>query len=150
MANTYTSLYYHIVFSTKDREPWITTDIEREVWTYLAGLAAQHGIAALDVGGLDDHVHLVLAIPPTSMVSKAAQLLKGASSRWVRQRFPGLEAFRWQDGYGAFTISKEAVPATVAYVQRQRAAHEARTYQEELRLLLQRHDIDYDERYLWS
>jgi putative transposase len=150
MANTYTALYYHIVFSTKDRERWITIDIKREVWTFLAGLAAQHGMTALEVGGLDDHLHLVLAIPPTGIVSKVVQLLKGSSSRWIRQRFPELAAFRWQDGYGAFTVSKLALPATVEYVRRQRAAHEARTYQEEFRLLLQRHDIEYEERFLWS
>jgi putative transposase len=149
MANTYTALYYHIVFSTKDREPWITIDIEQEVWTFLAGLAAQHGMTAIEVGGLDDHLHLVLAMPPTGIVSQAVQLLKGSSSRWMRQRFPELEAFRWQDGYGAFTVSKLALPATAAYVRRQRATREARTYQEEFRLLLQRHGIEYEERYLW-
>jgi len=128
MANTYTSLHYHVVFSTKDRERWITQDIEQEVWRYLAGVANQQGMQALKIGGLEDHLHLVLALPPTHTVSKAVQLLKGSSSHWIRLRFPEFEAFRWQDGYGAFTVSKSALPATIAYVERQRERHLSRTY----------------------
>src|SRR6188768_3502102 len=120
MANTYTSLHYHIVFSTKDREPWIAETIEERVWTYVAGIADQHGMTALRIGGLEDHLHLVIAIPPTLLVSTAVQRLKGSSSRWIRQTFPDLDAFRWQDGYGAFTVSSSILPATVRYVERQR------------------------------
>ena len=150
MANTYTALHYHIVFSTKDREPWITPAIENRVWTYLAGIATQQGMAARTIGGLDDHIHLVIDIPPTLVLSKAVQLLKGSSSRWIRQTFPDLETFRWQDGYGAFTVSVSALPTTVAYVEQQRITHQKRTFQDEFRALLQRHGIAYDERYLWS
>jgi putative transposase len=150
MANTYASLHYHVVFSTKDREPWITTDIEARVWSYLAKLATEHGMMALRIGGLEDHLHLVLSLPPSLSVSKAVQLLKGNSSRWIRQTCPALEAFRWQDGYGAFTVSKSALPSTILYVERQRETHLKRTFQQELRGLLSRHDIAYDERYLWT
>ena len=150
MANTYTSLHYHIVFSTKDRERWITVDIEMQVWGYLAGVASQHGMMALKIGGLEDHLHLVLALPPTFTVSKAVQLLKGASSRWIHLTFPELEAFRWQDGYGAFTVNTSSLPTTISYLARQRERHESRTYQEELRALLKLHDIAFDERYLWQ
>src|SRR3712207_2707182 len=96
---TYTSLHYHIVFSTKGREPWIAEAIEERVWTYLAGTASRHGMTPLRIGGLEDHLHLVIGLPPAMTVSKAVQLLKGASSHWIRQTFPELEAFRWQDGY---------------------------------------------------
>lgn len=150
MANTYTSLHYHVVFSTKDRERWITPDIEQEVWRYLAGVTNRHGMQALKIGGLEDHLHLVLALPPTHTMSKAVQLLKGSSSHWIRQRFPELDAFRWQDGYGAFTVSKSALPATMNYVERQRERHLSRTYQDELRALLKLHDIAFDERLLWQ
>jgi REP element-mobilizing transposase RayT len=107
-------------------------------------------MTALKVGGLDDHIHLVATIPPTLTISKALKDLKGSSSRWIRQTFPDLEAFRWQDGYGAFTVSTSALQATVRYVERQRATHEARTFQDEFRALLQRHEIVYDEQYLWT
>jgi putative transposase len=150
MSNTYTSLHYHIVFSTKDREPWIAPEIEGRIWGYLATVARQYDMTPAKVGGLDDHVHLVVAIPPTLPISKAVQRLKGSSSRWIRQTFPNLDMFRWQDGYGAFTVSTSVLPATVAYVERQRATHEARTFQDEFRMLLQRHDVEHDERYLWT
>jgi REP element-mobilizing transposase RayT len=150
MSNTYTSLHYHIVFSTKDREPWIAPEIEGRVWGYLATVARQYDMTPAKVGGLDDHVHLVVAIPPTLAMSKAIQLLKGSSSRWIRQTFPDLDVFRWQDGYGAFTVSTSVLPATITYVEQQRAAHEARTFQDEFRALLRRHEVEHDERYLWA
>jgi putative transposase len=81
LANTYSALHYHVVFSTKGREPWITPDIEKHVWAYLAEIADLHGMTALEIGGLDDHVHAVLEIPQTLPVSKAVQALKGNSSR---------------------------------------------------------------------
>jgi putative transposase len=150
MPNTYVSLHYHSVFSTKHRELWITEDIEDRIWAYVAGIAGQHEMEALAVGGLDDHLHVVVGIPSTMPVSRAVQLLKGGSSRWIRQTFPELEAFGWQEGYGAFTVSKSALPATISYVERQRERHQARSFQEEFRALLDRHDITYDERYLWT
>src|SRR5262249_3142273 len=128
----------------------IAEAIERRVWTYLAGIANQHGIAPYRIGGLEDHLHLVVDIPPTLLVSKAVQVLKGSSSRWIRQTFPDLEAFRWQDGYGAFTVSPSVLPTTITYVETQRAAHQKRTFQEEFRGLLQVHGVDYGERYLWG
>ena len=148
MANTYCALYYHIVFCTKGRELWITSDIEARVWAYLAEVANVHGMAARKIGGLEDHIHAVLELPPTLTVSKAVQLLKGNSSRWIRQTFPDRDMFRWQDGYGVFTVSKSALPATIQYVERQREAHLRRSFQEEFRGLLSLHEIVYDERHL--
>jgi REP element-mobilizing transposase RayT len=150
MAGTYTSLHYHIVFSTKDREPWITPDIEGRIWGYLATVARQHEMTPAKVSGLDDHIHMVVAIPPTLAISKAVQILKGSSSRWIRQTFPDLDMFRWQDGYGAFTVSTSVLPATISYVERQRAAHRAKSFQDEFLALLQRHEVEHDERYLWT
>jgi putative transposase len=150
MAGTYTSLDYHIVFSTKDREPWIAPEIEGRVWGYLATVARQHAMTVHKVGGLDDHIHLVAAVPPTLAISRAVQLLKGNSSRWIRQTLPDLDVFRWQDGYGAFTVSTSVLPATIAYVERQRAAHEKQTFQDEFLGLLRRHEVAHDERYLWT
>jgi REP element-mobilizing transposase RayT len=148
MADSYSSLYYHIVFSTKHREPWIRQDIEQRVWSFLGGIADRYGMTPLRIGGLEDHLHVVVAIPPTLTVSKAVQMLKGGSSRWVRTTFPDLDAFGWQDGYGAFTVSKSQLPATITYVEQQRERHETWSFQEEYRTLLERHGIQYDERYV--
>jgi REP element-mobilizing transposase RayT len=110
MANTFTSLHCHVIFSTKNREPWIRPDIEERVWSYLGGIARENDMKAVMIGGIENHVHLLLGLPPTLAASKAAQLLKGGSSAWIKEQFPGLHGFGWQDGYGAFSVSKSQVP----------------------------------------
>jgi putative transposase len=113
MANTFTSLHYHFVFSTKQREPWIDREIEERVWAFLGGIARENGMKAVHVGGMPDHVHMVLGVPPVGSVSKAAQLIKGGSSKWIKSEFPGKRSFAWQDGYGAFTVSKSNLAEVV-------------------------------------
>src|ERR1700736_3174961 len=110
MANTYTSLHYHIIFSTKRREAWITPDIEHRVWAYLGGIARENQMKPLQIGGIEDHVHVLVGAPPTLAPSKIAQLVKGGSSAWIHTEFPELRDFAWQDGYGAFAVSKSNVP----------------------------------------
>ena len=105
MANTYTSLHYHIVFSIKNREEWIGQIIKERVWEYLGGSTRNNDIVPVKIGGIDDHVHLVVSIPPTLTISKAVQLVKGGSSLWFHEMFRR-SAFPWQDGYGGFTVSK--------------------------------------------
>jgi len=105
---------------------------------------------ALLVGGMPDHVHVALALPPTQTVSKALQLLKGGSSRWIRDTLPRMRGFAWQDGYGAFSVSKSNLPEVVAYIKDQREHHRVKTFQEEFLAFLDRHGVDYDKRYLWD
>jgi REP element-mobilizing transposase RayT len=150
MANTYTSLHYHIIFSTKNRERWITPDIEQRIWEYLGGIAKKNDMKALQIGGVEDHVHLVLGIPPTLAISKVLQLLKSGSSKWIHDNFLALAAFEWQDGYGAFTVSRSQLPDVIEYVKNQREHHRMHTFQEEYRAFLDKHGIEYDERYLWG
>jgi len=150
MANTYTSLHYHFTFSTKNRQPWIAAEIEQRVWAYLGGIAVKNKLKPIKIGGIEDHIHALLGAPATIAPAKIAQLLKGGSSGWIHEEFPELAEFAWQDGYGAFTVSKSAVPDVSAYVENQREHHRMRTYQEEYRALLDRHGIEYDERYLWD
>ncbi|HEV2392111.1 MAG TPA: IS200/IS605 family transposase [Verrucomicrobiae bacterium] len=148
MANTFTSLHYHIVFSTKNRETWIRQDAQERVWDYLGGIARENDLKPLIVGGVEDHVHMLVEIPPTIALSEALQRLKGGSSRWLKQNIPYCRGFGWQDGYGAFTVSKSQEPHIKRYIQNQREHHRKQTFQEEYRQLLNRHGISYDERYL--
>ena len=150
MANTFTSLHYHVIFSTKHREPWITYDLEERVWKFLGGIARENGMKALLIGGMLDHVHLALALPPTQSVSKALQLLKGGSSKWIKDAFPRMHGFAWQDGYGAFSVSKSNLSEVMAYIQNQREHHRVKTFQEEFLAFLVRQGVEYDERYLWD
>ena len=150
MANTYTSLHYHIVFSTKNRERWITPDIDERIWAYLGGIAKENKMKPVQIGGIEDHVHVLLGAPPTLAPSKIAQLIKGPSSAWIHETFPAMKGFAWQDGYSAFTVSKSGVPEVAAYIRGQREHHRVKTFQEEYLALLRKHEIEYDERYLWD
>ena len=150
MANTYTSLHYHIVFSTKNRVKNISERIERRVWAYLGGVARKHRMTALQVGGYEDHVHALVIAPPSVAPSQAVQFLKGESSRWMHEEFPELRGFAWQDGYGAFTVGKSNLSQVIRYIQTQREHHRKRTFQEEYLEFLQRHGVEYDEQYVWG
>jgi REP element-mobilizing transposase RayT len=150
MANTYTSLHYHLTFSTKNREPSIVAEIENRVWAYIGGIARHHKMIALEVGGIEDHVHALVMAPPTFSPSQIAQYLKGESSKWIHEEFPKLRLFEWQEGYGGFTVSRSQIPDVIAYIQNQREHHRKKTFKEEYLELLKKHDVDYDERYLWG
>lgn len=137
MANTYTALHYHFVFSTKHRKGWISQDIEERIWEYLGGIARANQMTPIKTGGINDHIHMLLGAPPTLAPSKIAQLVKGGSSAWIHDTFPALPQFAWQDGYGAFTVSKSLIPDVTLYIVKQREHHRARTFQEEYLALLQ-------------
>ncbi len=92
MANTYTSLHYHFTFSTKNREPWIVAEVENRVWAYIGGIARHHKMTALQVGGIEDHVHALVMAPPTHSPSQIAQYLKGESSKWIHE---GISQAAW-------------------------------------------------------
>lgn len=148
MANAYTSLHYHVVFSTKNRVAVITPDIEQRVWAYIGGVARKHKMTALQIGGMDDHIHALVMAPPTLSPSGIAQYLKGDSSKWIHETFPALHDFAWQEGYGAFTVSKANLQSVVGYIQKQRDHHQQRSFQEEYLDFLQKQGIEYDERYV--
>jgi len=141
---------YHLTFSTKNREPWILPEVEARLWAYIGGIGRQHKMTALQVGGIEDHIHALVMAPPKYAPSQIAQYLKGDSSKWIHEEFPKMRGFEWQDGYGAFTISKSQVPHVIEYIKNHREHHRKRTFQEEYLELLQKHSVHYDERYLWG
>jgi len=148
MANTYTSLHYHVIFSTKNRQPFLAEAIRDRVFAYLGGIARENGMNALEVGGVADHVHLLVSIPASLAVSKAVQLIKGGSSHWLKEAFPNMVTFAWQDGYAAFTVSQSQLDGVQAYIRSQPEHHRTKTFVEEYRAFLARHCVEYDERYL--
>ena len=150
MANTFSALNYHIVFSTKNREPWISQDIEERIWKFIGGIARKHRMTALQVGGIEDHIHALINSRPSVAPSEIAQILKGESSKWIHGEFAKLRLFGWQDGYGAFTGSKSNLDGVVTYIRNQREHHKRKTFQEEYLEFLQAHGIEYDPRYLWG
>lgn len=150
MANTYTCLHYHIIFSTKRRERWLFPDIEQRVWAYLGGIAHENKITPLKIGGIEDHVHLVLGIHPSVSVSQTLKTLKTGSSGWIHDTFPKMREFGWQDGYAAFSVSKSQLLEIIAYVENQREHHRTKTFQEEYLAFLRKHEIEFDERYVFD
>jgi putative transposase len=148
MADTYTSLLTHVTFSTKRRLPLITPDLEARLLPYLGGIARELGGALLVSNSVVDHVHLLVALPPTIATSEAVGKLKGSSSKWIHETFPEARSFAWQRGFGAFTVSRSNVPGVARYIEGQKEHHRKVTFQEELSRLLQRHGIEVDERYL--
>ena len=150
MANTYSQLFYHVVFSTKARIKVINQEIESRIWAYIGGIARKHRLTALQVGGIEDHIHALVMAKPVIAPYLIPQWLKGESSKWIHTDFPGLRKFAWQDGYGIFSVSKSNVPALIAYIQNQREHHTKQTFEEEYMFLLKSHGVDYDEKYIFD
>jgi len=150
MSHSYTSSLYHCVFSTKERRPAIDHNLQLRLWPYLGGISRDNGIKALAIGGVEDHVHLLLSLPSTLAVAKAMQLVKGGSSKWVHDTFPERRDFAWQEGYGAFSIGVSQVDDTKRYIENQAEHHRRHTFEEEFIAFLERHGIEYDPRYVWG
>lgn len=125
-------------------------DIESRIWSYIGGIARAHSMKALQVGGIEDHIHALIMAPPIIAPCQIAQYLKGASSAWIHDEFPQLKNFSWQDGYGAFSVSKSNIPDVIRYIQNQREHHRTKTFQEEYREFLRANGIEFDERYVWG
>jgi putative transposase len=150
MPHSYVSSLYHVVFSTKERCKQIHADLQPRLWSYLGGIARENDMKALAVGGVEDHVHLLLSLPSTMAIAKALQLIKGGSSKWIHDEFPAHRNFAWQEGYGAFSIGVAQIDDTVRYIANQAEHHRAKSYEEEFLAFLERHGIDYDPRYVWG
>jgi REP element-mobilizing transposase RayT len=113
----------------------------------MGGIAKQNRIKALAIGGIEDHVHLLLSLPSTISLSKAIQLIKGGASKWIHDTFPQHRDFSWQEGYGAFSIGITQLDDTVAYIERQAEHHQRHCCQDEFFAFLRKHGIEYDPRY---
>jgi len=143
--HSFTSILIHCVWSTKKREPFLSSDVRNRLWPYLGGIARENKMKALAIGEVADHVHMLISLPRTLSVSKALQLLKGNSSKWIHDTFPKLHSFEWQEGYGAFSVGISAVQATVRYICDQAEHHRKQSFCEEFVAMLRRHGLDYDE-----
>ncbi len=150
MSHSYNSSLFHCVFSTKEQRRTISADLEDRLWKYMGGIARENKMKALQIGGVEDHVHLLLSLPSTLNVSKALQLIKGGSSKWIHDTFPEHQDFEWQEGYGAFSIGISQIYDTIRYIANQPEHHRTRTFQEEFIAFLERHGIEYDPRYVWG
>jgi putative transposase len=148
MSSTYLSLHYHIVFSTKDRQAFIASDWRERLHEYMGGTVRGLGGVPEAVGGVDDHVHLLVGLRATHTLADFVRDLKKADTAWVRDEIRE-PAFAWQEGYGAFTVSPTARKAVTGYIQNQAVHHGRQSFQEEFVELLDKAEIEYDPKYLW-
>lgn len=146
VTDTYTSLLLHVVFSTKERRNTIPPLAQPRLREFIGGIGRKHGLVVRRVGGTANHLHMLLSLPPTIAPAKAVQLIKGGSSKFMHETFPEADLFAWQKGYSAFSVSASHVERTLAYVDRQEEHHKTRTFEGELRAILEKHGIEWDER----
>ena len=150
MSHTFVNALFHCAFSTRGRRQLITAPLQSRLWPFMGGIAREHGMKALAVGGVEDHAHVLLSLPTTVTIAQALQVIKGGSSKWIHDTFPEHRDFAWQEGYGAFSIGVSQVVDTITYIQSQPKHHRKKTFQEEFLAFLKKHGVEYDERYLWG
>ncbi|MCX5661012.1 MAG: IS200/IS605 family transposase [Planctomycetota bacterium] len=150
MPGTYHQILYHAVFSTKERVDWITPPIAKRLHPFLGGLIRGDGGVALQIGGVEDHVHIYFRWRPDKSISDLMRLVKAKSSMWVHKEFPKLGEFAWQEGYGLFSVSKSQEKRVVSYIERQPIHHRREDFKSELLRLLDAHEVKYEKRYVFE
>ena len=150
MAHTFTSLHAHLVFSTKERKPFLGPELRDRLFPYIGGIIREMKGAPLIINGVEDHVHILAGMPSTVAISDFMRDLKSNSSSWVKESFATHRDFGWQTGYAAFSVSKSAIEDVRSYIARQEEHHRRMSFKEELIALLKRHEITYDERFVFE
>jgi putative transposase len=147
MSHTYSQNHLHVVFSTKGRRKLIEPRMQPKLWSYMAGIGRNHGFLVLANGGMEDHVHLLIQLPPALALAKAVSLVKANSSGWMNEH--GLR-FAWQEGYGAFSVSASNLDVVERYIANQERHHRKMTFEDEFLGLLNKHGIQYDPKYVFG
>jgi len=148
MPSTHTSLHYHVVFSTKNRESTIGSQVRADLHAYLGGIVRGMKGVAYAAGGTNDHVHVFMGLKATHCLADVMRELKADSSKWLKTE-KGVHSFSWQEGYGAFTVSAPDLAKVKRYVQNQEEHHRVKTFKEEYVAMLERGLVEYDDKYLW-
>ncbi len=149
MAHSFTAIYTHFVFSTKDRIPILPEDTSR-LHEYIGGIIRAEESSLLCAGGMPDHLHLLIRLHPSKSHSDLMRVVKARSSAWIKETYPANDDFAWQNGYGGFSVSKSNIDAVRRYIANQAEHHKTMTFQQEFIALLQRHGVDYNPDYIWT
>ena len=150
MPSSWTQNYYHLVFSTKGREPLISAELKSRLYPFFGGIAKDLCSQLLAGNGMEEHVHLLVRFPPDLAPAELAREVKARSSRWVHESFEGLRDFAWQRGYGGFTVNRALVPEVESYIRNQEEHHRTLSFQEEFLALLRSHGVEFDQRYVFE
>jgi putative transposase len=149
MPQSFTNLIYHIVFSTKNRQPLITDEVKPRLYDYIGGTIRNHGGIALAINGMDDHIHILAKLRADKAVSAVLRDLKANASGWMHKVFPEMKDFSWQNGYGAFTVSASQIEKVKHYIATQEQHHQKRSFQDEFIDFLKANEVEFDEKYLF-
>ncbi|MBN1912499.1 MAG: IS200/IS605 family transposase [Pirellulales bacterium] len=151
MPQSLSRIWLHMVFSTKERRPYLQDEgIRNEMFHMMGHHANKAGCPSAKIGGWIDHVHVLCGLSRTVTVAKLVEVLKRETSKWIKERETKLRMFHWQNGYGAFSVSQSRLSAAIEYVEHQEEHHRRMTFQEEFRALCVRHGLEIDERYAWD
>ncbi|HUT92479.1 MAG TPA: transposase [Thermoguttaceae bacterium] len=145
---SYTRFQSHLIFSTKQRQPWLYADTMPRLVHYIGGIIRGLGGTLIEGNGPEDHIHLAAILPATRAPSDVLRDVKALSSKWLHQTFPSLHGFGWQDGYAGFSVSETVMSKVVDYIRKQQEHHRRMTFEEEIARLLRQHGIEFDERYI--
>ena len=150
MANTYSQISIHAVFSVKGRESFITRHWRDELHKYISGIITGNGAKSLAVGGWKDHVHILFGMPVTTCISDFMSIVKASSSKWINEHNFVKGKFLWQSGYGAFSHSRSQRDAVINYIMKQEEHHKKKTFKEEYLKMLSDFDVEFDTKYLFE
>lgn len=150
MPQSLANLYIHLIFSTKDRHPFLKKEIRPELHAYLATVLAELKSPAILINSVEDHIHILFKMSRTVSVAKAVEEVKKSSSKWIKTKGIAFQTFSWQAGYGAFSVSESNTGAVANYIQNQEEHHRSKSFQDEFREFLKKNKIEYDARYVWD
>ena len=150
MPQSLAKILTHIVFSTKNRQRWLHTDICQELYPYINKILENQKCHAYQIGGMPDHIHILCALGKTISASKLIEEIKTSTSKWIKTKDNSFRDFYWQSGYGIFSISPTHLDVLKSYVTNQDKHHKTSTFQDEFIQLLQKNNVPYDEQYLWD
>lgn len=150
MPHSYVNLIYHIIFSTKEREPIITNACQERLYEYIGGIIRAQGGIALAINGVADHVHILANLRQDKALSDLIRDLKSNASNWMHSQFPEQKDFAWQNGYGAFTVSASQIVEVRKYIANQEKHHQKRSFRDEFIAFIKANELDFDEKYLWK
>jgi len=150
MPQSLSSILIHLIFSTKNREAFITEEIEKELHPYMATIFRGMKSPSLTIGGTTDHVHVLFSLSRVINIADLVEEVKTESSKWIKTKGAEFRNFHWQRGYGAFSIGQSQLSSVKRYIARQKVHHQRVTFQDEYRKFLKSYGIDYDERYVWD
>lgn len=150
MPQSLANIYIHLIFSTKERFPFLKDDFRDELHRYLATVIGNLNCPAVIINSVEDHVHILFRLHRTVAIAKVVEEAKKSSSKWIKSKSPAMTKFAWQAGYGAFSVSESNAPKVANYIREQQEHHRTRAFQEEYREFLEKHKIEFDEQYVWD